>query len=62
LTDYTYQEYAPFYDTEYKFGKLILRLNTAHPFYQKVWQPVGELAKKAASVGGTDDEAKCLLG
>jgi Histidine kinase-, DNA gyrase B-, and HSP90-like ATPase len=47
LTDYKYQEYAPFYDTEYKFGKLILRVNTAHPFYQKVWQPLGELAKKA---------------
>ncbi len=56
LTDYKYHEYAPFYDTEYKFGKLILRLNTAHPFYQKVWQPVGELAKKATAVGGADDE------
>jgi hypothetical protein len=47
LTDFKHQEYAPFYDTDFKFGKLILKVNTAHPFYQKVWQPLAELAKKA---------------
>ena len=31
LTHFIPQEYAPFYDTEYKFGKLILRVNAAHP-------------------------------
>ncbi len=36
LTEFKPQEYAPFYDMEYKFGKVILRVNTAHPFYQKV--------------------------
>jgi hypothetical protein len=51
LTDFKPQEYAPFYDTEYKFGKLILRVNTAHPFYQKVWQPLGDLAKRTVKVG-----------
>jgi hypothetical protein len=50
LTDFKPQEYAPFYDTEYKFGKLILRVNTAHPFYQKVWQPLGDLAKKTVKI------------
>jgi Histidine kinase-, DNA gyrase B-, and HSP90-like ATPase len=54
LTDFKPQEYAPFYDTEYKFGKLILRVNTAHPFYQKVWQPLGELAKKTIQLGDTE--------
>lgn len=51
LTDFKGEEYAPFYDTEYKFGKLILRVNTAHPFYQKVWQPLGDLAKKPIQLG-----------
>ncbi len=51
LTDFQPQDYAPFYDTEYKFGKLILRVNTAHPFYQKVWQPLGALAKKTVQTG-----------
>jgi hypothetical protein len=73
LTDFKHQEYAPFYDTEYKFGRLILKVNTAHPFYQKVWQPLTDLAKKAVpaaegeeaeAIGGDVAEAtrKALLG
>ena len=54
LTEFKPQEYAPFYDTEYKFGKLILRVNTAHPFYQKVWQPLGDLAKKTVQTGDAE--------
>jgi hypothetical protein len=54
LTDFKPAEYAPFYDTEYRFGKLILRLNTAHPFYQKVWQPLGDLAKKTVQIGDAE--------
>lgn len=54
LTDFKLQEYAPFYETEYKFGKLILRVNTAHPFYQKVWQPLGDLAKKTVQIGNVE--------
>src|SRR5262249_4684637 len=56
LLDFKHQEDAPFYDTEYKFGKLILRVNTAHPFYQKVWQPIADLAKKAVPVPVADGE------
>ena len=55
LTDFNAQEYAPFYDTEFKFGKLILRINTLHPFYQKVWQPLRELAKKTIRTGEVED-------
>jgi hypothetical protein len=54
LTDFKPQEYAPFYDTEYRFGKLILRVNTAHPFYQKVWQPLGDLAKRTTPIGNAE--------
>jgi hypothetical protein len=54
LTDFNPQEYAPFYDVEYKFGKVILRVNTAHPFYQKVWQPLGDLAKKTVQIGDSE--------
>jgi hypothetical protein len=55
LMDFRAQEYAPFYDTEYKFGKLILRVNTLHPFYLKVWQPLRELAKKTIQNGEGED-------
>ena len=33
---------------------MILRVNTAHPFYQKVWQPLGELAKRTVELGDSD--------
>ena len=55
LTDVRHQDYAPFYDTEYKFGKLILRLNSAHPFYRKVYQPLAELAKASVQSIGVED-------
>jgi hypothetical protein len=55
LLDFKHQDYAPFYDTEFKFGKLILRVNTAHPFYQRVWQPLTDLAKKAVTVTEGED-------
>ena len=58
LTEFKPEEYAPFYDTEYKFGKLILRVNTAHPFYQKVWQPLGDLAKNTVPNGETPKAAR----
>ncbi len=57
LTDVKHREYAPFYDTEYKFGKLILQLNSAHPFYRNVYQPLAELAKVSVqSAGGEESE------
>jgi hypothetical protein len=55
LTDFKHQEYAPFCDTEYKFGKVILKVNTAHPFYRKVWQPLADLAKKAIPAADGDE-------
>ncbi len=55
LTDIRHQEYAPFYDTEYRFGKLLLRVNSAHPFYQKVWQPLADLAATTSPTVGGDD-------
>ncbi|QJW95367.1 ATP-binding protein [Frigoriglobus tundricola] len=55
LTDLKHQEYAPFYDTEFKYGKLIVRVNTAHPFYREVWQPIADLAKKSIQVSDSED-------
>lgn len=42
-----YDEYRPFYTCEHKYGKVILTLNSAHAFFQKVWQPLTDLAKRA---------------
>ncbi len=42
-----HDEYRPFYTCDHKYGKIILTLNSAHPFFQRVWQPLSDLAKKA---------------
>jgi hypothetical protein len=42
-----HDEYRPFYTCEHKYGKVILTLNSAHPFFQWVWQPLNDLTKTA---------------
>jgi hypothetical protein len=56
LTNFKHDEYWPFYHCDYKFGKVILTLNTAHPFFQRIWQPLSELsnAADAAQEGGDE--------
>jgi hypothetical protein len=56
-----HDEYRPFYTCEHKYGKVILTLNSAHPFFQKVWQPLSDLAK-SADVGSdlVDDGGESL--
>lgn len=54
LTQFKHDEYWPFYHADYQYGKVILTLNTAHPFYTKLYQPLVKLVA-AASVEGVDD-------
>lgn len=49
VTVLKHDEYWPFYHCEFRYGKVILTLNTAHPFFQAVWQPLSQLAKTAAA-------------
>ena len=56
LTVFKHDEYWPFYHCEFRYGKLILTVNTAHPFFQKIWQPLSDLAKTAAVAEEIGDE------
>ena len=40
-----HDDYWPFYHCDFKHGKVILTINTAHPFFKKVWEPLSDLAK-----------------
>ena len=40
ITVFVHDPYWPFYHCDYKFGKLILKINTAHAFFQKIWEPL----------------------
>lgn len=45
--------YWPFYHVEHKFGKVILTINTAHPFFEHLYKPLLELEIKEAVEGST---------
>jgi len=59
ITDFKYDEDAPFYRVEYKLRKIILRINTAHPFFEALYKPLAQIAKRSADmrIASEDDEA-----
>jgi len=48
VTVFKHDEYWPFYHCDFRYGKVILTINTAHPFFAKLWQPLSDLSKTAA--------------
>ena len=52
LITYRHDEYWPFYHVESKFGRIILTINTAHPFFTKLYEPI----LRSSTAGGPDDE------
>jgi molybdopterin converting factor small subunit len=61
LIDYKHDEYWPFYHVDHKFDRIILTINTAHAFYDKLYAPLRELARKPVEEGEEQQvEAKTL--
>lgn len=48
LIDFKHDEYWPFYHVDHKFDRIILTINTAHAFFDKLYSPLKELARKPA--------------
>ncbi len=48
LITYRDDQYWPFYHVEHKFGRVILTINTAHPFFEHLYKPLRELEIKEA--------------
>jgi hypothetical protein len=46
---YKSDRYWPFYEVEHKFGRVILTINTAHPFYERFYQPLADLSLRPPS-------------
>lgn len=40
LITFKYDEYWPFYHVENRFGRVIMTINTAHPFFSKLYEPL----------------------
>lgn len=53
---FRHDDYWPFYDVQQRFGRTILTLNTAHPFFTQLYDPISKMgqATEAEEVpGGT---------
>lgn len=45
---------GPFYSAEFQLGKVVLSLNTAHPFFAQLYQPLAEMAKLSEGSAGEE--------
>ena len=43
LISFRHDDYWPFYHVEYRFGRLILTINTAHPFFTELYDPIQKM-------------------
>jgi hypothetical protein len=44
IIDFRHDQYWPFYDVKHRFGRIILTINTAHPFFTHLYDPVSKMA------------------
>lgn len=44
-----YDEYWPFYHVAHSFGKIILTINTAHPFFTHLYEPIRQISPKSSN-------------
>lgn len=53
LIEFKHDEYWPFYHVEHRYGRVILTINTAHPFFEHLYEPLRKLGTAPA---GDEDE------
>jgi hypothetical protein len=58
VIDLKHDEYWPFYDVKHRFGRVILTINTAHPFFTQLYEPVRN--RWAAQQVAEDDSANAV--
>jgi hypothetical protein len=50
LIEFKHDEYWPFYHVEHRFGRVILTINTAHPFFEHLYEPLRKAGAAAEAV------------
>jgi hypothetical protein len=62
IIDFKHDEYWPFYDVKHRFGRIILTINTAHPFFDQLYEPVRRMNVRRdedeTDLGGGLDEGE----
>ena len=62
ITAFKHDDYWPFYHVDFKLGKVILTINTAHPFFTKLYEPLGRLTIPADIDGEELDDKSTVQG
>ena len=44
IINFKHDMYWPFYDVAHKFGRVILTINTAHPFFKDLYEPLNKIS------------------
>lgn len=57
LIDFKHDEYWPFYHVEHRFGRVLLTINTAHPFFEQLYEPLRKIEQAPS-----DDDGDGLAG
>jgi len=57
IIDFRHDDYWPFYDVKHRFGRVILTINTAHPFFTGLYDPVRKMGLPQITA---DDETESV--
>jgi hypothetical protein len=58
ITKREHDDDKPFYRVDFTLGKVILNINTAHPFFTKLYEPLSRAAKAASLAGEAEGETE----
>ena len=63
ITTFKHDEYWPFYHVDFQFGKVILTINTAHPFFVNLYDPIAQLSLSSAEdePNGSDEDEHVVV-
>ena len=56
ITTFKHDDYWPFYHVDFQFGKVILTINTAHPFFASLYDPIVQLSNSSDEDGANGSE------
>jgi hypothetical protein len=54
LITFRHDDYWPFYHVEHRFGRIILTINTAHPFFAELYDPIQKLGLNQTTDDATE--------
>jgi anti-sigma regulatory factor (Ser/Thr protein kinase) len=52
LIAFKHDEYWPFYHVEHRFGRVLLTINTAHPFFEQLYEPLRKVEQAPSEDDG----------